>query len=120
MAFQRQSTTQRKRESQIAQTLALRQRILKPVNTAVASKVAAVAGKPVYKAPTAIQRRSVQDMINQVAGATPDDPIRIPIEWGGVSVKPSKATQNMMIGGALLLVGGIVIYQLAKPKKVKK
>ena len=51
----------------------------------------------------------VQNIINRVIGATPEDPIRIPVEFGQVQVKADKQIQNtVLVLGGLALVGTIL------------
>lgn len=52
----------------------------------------------------------VQNVINRILGATPEQPIRIPVQWGKVEVKADKTIQNtaLLLGGLGLL--GVILY----------
>jgi len=56
----------------------------------------------------------VQGAINKILGATPRDPIRIPIQFGQVEVKAERGTQMLLIGVAGILTAGIIVYAISR------
>ena len=57
----------------------------------------------------------VQGAINKILGATPEDPLQIPIALPTVPIEAKRKTQNLVIGGiALLALTAVGITLIAK------
>jgi len=68
-------------------------------------------GRPAPPRPRlAIAPGKIQNALNQILGATPEQPIRVPIQFGQVEVKAERGTQNLLLGlGGLALVGILLL-----------
>lgn len=54
---------------------------------------------------------AIQDFINKWTGATPDQPIQLPFQYGEVKVKADRTTRNLLLG-----VGGLIVVAILWPK----
>jgi len=56
------------------------------------------------------QPGAVQTFINKWTGATPEDPIKLPFEYGQVKVKAERQTRNLLLTVAGVGIAAIVLW----------